>query len=162
MRLAPFNKAAPTAPAEPPACYRRHGDHADSTCPECGLFVAAGPYTPAEYARYFTTPMVAQPHVDIGRAGDATPSHEAARAALELADARATAARGALGDLIRRIALARSEAEADQLKAEELVVHDEVREAAEYAQKARARYNAEDRALGQRILAAQRKVEGRS
>jgi len=162
MRLAPFNKAAPTAPAEPPACYRRHGDHADSTCPECGLFVAAGPYTPAEYARYFTTPMVAQPHVDIGRAGDATPSHEAARAALELADARATAARSALGDLIRRIALARSEAEADQLNAEEPAVHDELREASEHAQKARVRYHAEERLRARRIQAATAKAEGRS
>ncbi len=54
----------------------------------------------------------------------------------------------------------RSQAEAEQLRADEHAVHDELREADEHAVRARGRLNAEDRALGQRMFAAQRKAEG--
>ncbi len=64
--------------------------------------------------------------------------------------------------MTRRIRTARSQAEAEQLRAEELGVHDELRHADEHAVRARGRFNAEDRALGQRILAATAKAEGRA
>ncbi len=162
MRLAPFNKAAPTAPAEPPACYRYHRNYALATCPECGLRIPGGPYDAEQYARYFHTPMQAQPHPDIGRAAEPSAAHQAAKDALELADAVYQVVVSRLLVVTRRLSGPRTADENEELKASEFTAQEEVREASERSQRARVVFNREDRALGQRILLAQRKAEGRS
>ncbi len=158
MRLVPLNKSVET----PLLCFRYHRDYADATCPECRLRIPGGPYDAAQYARYFHMPMQAQAHVDVGHAGDPTPSHQAAKAALELADAAHQAGVVRLHDLVRRVALVRSEAEAELLRDEEVVIQDELHEADERAVKARVRFNAEERLRARRIQAATAKAEGRS
>jgi len=151
MRLAPFNKAAPTAPAEPPACYRAHRAIPGPRCASCGLDVERGPYDAEQWIRNFGVERVYGPSKpDVGRAAEPSAAHQTAKEALELADAVYQAVVSRFLDVTRRLNGPRTADENEELKASELAV------------KARVRFNAEERLRARRIQAATAKAEGRS
>jgi len=163
VRLPALNKSITTTAPEVPDCYRAHRAIPGARCASCGLDVERGPYDAEQWIRNFGVERVYGPSKpDIGRAGEPSAAHRAAKDALDLADAVYQVAVSRLLDVTRRLSGPRTAAEDEELMASEFAAHEEVREAAERSQRARVRFNREDRALGLRIIAAQRKAEGRS